>query len=138
MLGIGVMRIQSKDGVKKVKKVNTSTFAATRAISSNQTLVQDQISSKERISKTTGWSNLQAGTPINADLNMVNTNQLMQLMNAGGTATSSSKANSLRGIIQTHQISTAGGAYISQLDPSTIDMSETPPHVTVHQTHFGT
>ena len=74
MLGIGVMRIQSKDGVKKVKKVNTSTFAATRAISSNQTLVQDQISSKERISKTTGWSNLQAGTPINADLNMVNTN----------------------------------------------------------------
>ena len=85
----------------------------------------------------TGWSNLQAGTPINADLNMVNTNQLMQLMNAGGTATSSSKANSLRGIIQTHQISTAGGAYVSQLDPSTIDMSETPPHVTVHQTHYG-
>ena len=81
----------------------------------------------------TGWSNMQGGTPINADLNMVNTNQLMAIMNAGNSGNNSSKANSLRGIIQSH----AGGGYISQLDPSTIDMSETPPHVTVHQTHYG-
>ena len=65
------MRIKSKDGVKRVKKVDTSTFAASRAISSNQTLLHDQITSKEKMN-VSGMRNFQGGTPINADLNMVN------------------------------------------------------------------